>query len=78
MYLHLVTIFSKSAVPFPHQGNKGGVTIRLSLYGHMICFINCHLPAHIENTDQRLDNFEKILEMQQFEGENVPGVLDHE
>ncbi|XP_019401416.1 PREDICTED: inositol polyphosphate 5-phosphatase K isoform X2 [Crocodylus porosus] len=63
---------------YGYWGNKGGVTIRLSLYGHTICFINCHLPAHIENTDQRLDNCEKILEMQQFEGENVPGVLDHD
>lgn len=61
----------------PYQGNKGGVTIRLSLYGHTICFINCHLPAHMENTEQRLDDFEKILEMQ-FEGENIPSTLDHE
>ncbi|XP_042713997.1 inositol polyphosphate 5-phosphatase K isoform X5 [Chrysemys picta bellii] len=60
------------------KGNKGGVTIRMSLYGHMICFMNCHLPAHIENAEQRLDDFEKILEMQQFEDENVPNILDHD
>lgn len=59
------------------QGNKGGVTIRMSLYGHTVCFINCHLPAHMENTEQRLDDFEKILELQ-FEGENIPSTLDHE
>ncbi|OXB70909.1 UNVERIFIED_CONTAM: hypothetical protein H355_008215 [Colinus virginianus] len=59
------------------KGNKGGVTVRMSLYGHTICFINCHLPAHMENTEQRLDDFEKILEMQ-FEEENIPSTLDHD
>ncbi|XP_054022325.1 inositol polyphosphate 5-phosphatase K isoform X2 [Dryobates pubescens] len=62
---------------YGYWGNKGGVTIRMSLYGHTICFMNCHLPAHMENTEQRLDDFEKILEMQ-FEGENVPSTLDHD
>ncbi|XP_074869480.1 inositol polyphosphate 5-phosphatase K isoform X2 [Carettochelys insculpta] len=63
---------------YGYWGNKGGVTIRMSLYGHMICFVNCHLPAHIENAEQRLDDFEKILEMQQFEDKNVPNILDHD
>ncbi|XP_038231426.1 inositol polyphosphate 5-phosphatase K isoform X5 [Dermochelys coriacea] len=63
---------------YGYWGNKGGVTIRMSLYGRTICFMNCHLPAHIENAEQRLDDFEKILEMQQFEDENVPNILDHD
>ncbi|XP_037736078.1 inositol polyphosphate 5-phosphatase K isoform X2 [Chelonia mydas] len=63
---------------YGYWGNKGGVTIRMSLYGHTICFMNCHLPAHIENAEQRLDDFEKILEMQQFEDESVPNILDHD
>ncbi|XP_029883033.1 inositol polyphosphate 5-phosphatase K isoform X2 [Harpia harpyja] len=62
---------------YGYWGNKGGVTVRMSLYGHTICFMNCHLPAHMENTEQRLDDFEKILEMQ-FEGENIPSTLDHD
>ncbi|NXT21483.1 INP5K phosphatase, partial [Syrrhaptes paradoxus] len=62
---------------YGYWGNKGGVTIRMSLYGHTVCFMNCHLPAHMENTEQRLDDFEKILEMQ-FEGENIPSTLDHD
>ncbi|XP_013914868.1 PREDICTED: LOW QUALITY PROTEIN: inositol polyphosphate 5-phosphatase K [Thamnophis sirtalis] len=54
-----------------YWGNKGGVSIRLSLYGHSVCFLNCHLPAHQENAKQRLDDFEHILEMQQFR-EDLP------
>ncbi|KAG8122499.1 hypothetical protein E2320_018018 [Naja naja] len=59
-------------------GNKGGVSIRLSLYGHSVCFLNCHLPAHQENAKQRLDDFEHILEMQHFEEKKFPSALDHE
>ncbi|KAL2297317.1 hypothetical protein Nmel_016616 [Mimus melanotis] len=62
---------------YGYWGNKGGVSVRMSLFGHTLCFMNCHLPAHMENTEQRLDDFEKILEMQ-FEGEGIPSPLDHE
>ncbi|KAL7976051.1 hypothetical protein Chor_009729 [Crotalus horridus] len=61
-----------------YWGNKGGVSIRLSLYGHSVCFLNCHLPAHLENAKQRLDDFEHILEMQHFEEKTFPSALDHE
>ncbi|KAG8596582.1 hypothetical protein GDO81_001975 [Engystomops pustulosus] len=61
-----------------YWGNKGGVSIRLSLFGHMVCFLNCHLPAHMENSDQRVDNFESILHLQQFQGPLANGVLDHD
>uniref|UniRef100_A0A8D0GT53 Inositol polyphosphate-5-phosphatase K n=1 Tax=Sphenodon punctatus TaxID=8508 RepID=A0A8D0GT53_SPHPU len=69
--------FTRTGI-YGYWGNKGGVTIRMSLYGRTICFMNCHLPAHMENTEQRLDDFERILEMQQFESENVPNILDHD
>ncbi|MEE6469239.1 hypothetical protein FKM82_008548 [Ascaphus truei] len=63
---------------YGYWGNKGGVTVRMSVYGHMICFMNCHLPAHMENASQRLDDFERMLEAQQFDGESVGSVLDHD
>ncbi|XP_048468287.1 inositol polyphosphate 5-phosphatase Ka [Rhincodon typus] len=63
---------------FGYWGNKGGVTVRLSVYGHLICFLNCHLPAHIENTSQRLDSFERILELQQFTGSRAETILNHD
>ncbi|KAM4648362.1 inositol polyphosphate 5-phosphatase K isoform 4-T4 [Amazona ochrocephala] len=72
----LHTQFTRTGL-YGYWGNKGGVTIRMSLYGHTVCFVNCHLPAHMENTEQRLDDFEKILEMQ-FEGENIPSALEHD
>ncbi|XP_034759078.2 inositol polyphosphate 5-phosphatase K-like isoform X1 [Acipenser ruthenus] len=62
---------------YGYWGNKGGVSVRMSFYGHLICFLNCHLPAHMEYASQRLDDFEHILETQEFETETAPRILDH-
>lgn len=59
-------------------GNKGGVSARMNVFGHSICFLNCHLPAHMENSDQRMEDFESILQQQQFEVQAATGVLDHD
>ncbi|TRY55113.1 hypothetical protein DNTS_034530 [Danionella cerebrum] len=59
-------------------GNKGGVSARMTVFGHPLCFLNCHLPAHMENTEQRMEDFESILQQQQFEGQASSGVLDHD
>ena len=59
------------------QGNKGAVSVRLAFYGHSLCFLNCHLAAHMQHASQRLDEFERILDVQTFEGPQAPSVLDH-
>ncbi|XP_061585177.1 phosphatidylinositol 4,5-bisphosphate 5-phosphatase A [Cololabis saira] len=61
-----------------YWGNKGGVSARMLAFGHSVCFLNCHLPAHMENSDQRMEDFESILQQQQFEGQAATGVLDHD
>ncbi|XP_054076002.1 phosphatidylinositol 4,5-bisphosphate 5-phosphatase A isoform X2 [Rissa tridactyla] len=61
-----------------YWGNKGGVSVRLSIFGHMVCFLNCHLPAHLEKAEQRKEDFATILHMQQFEGHAASGILDHD
>lgn len=60
------------------KGNKGGVSARMTMFGHPVCFLNCHLPAHMRNLEQRMEDFESILQQQQFEGGAATGVLDHE
>ncbi|XP_037547958.1 phosphatidylinositol 4,5-bisphosphate 5-phosphatase A [Nematolebias whitei] len=59
-------------------GNKGGVSARMTMFGHPVCFLNCHLPAHMRNLEQRMEDFESILQQQQFEGGAATGVLDHD
>ena len=36
------------------QGNKGGVSIRLDISGVNICFVNCHLTAHRDELERRV------------------------
>ncbi|XP_024117521.1 inositol polyphosphate 5-phosphatase K isoform X2 [Oryzias melastigma] len=62
---------------FGYWGNKGGVSVRFSFYGHMVCFLNCHLAAHMGNALQRVDELEYILETQEFDMFDTPNVLDH-
>ena len=52
--------------------------MRLAAFGHMLCFLNCHLPAHMDKAEQRKDNFQTILSLQQFQGPGAQGILDHE
>lgn len=59
------------------KGNKGGVSIRLSFYGHMLCFLNCHLTAHMNNASHRVYECEHILDAQTFDAKNTPHILDH-
>ncbi|XP_068608647.1 phosphatidylinositol 4,5-bisphosphate 5-phosphatase A [Brachionichthys hirsutus] len=59
-------------------GNKGGVSARMTVFGHPVCFLNCHLPAHMRNLEQRVEAFESILQQQQFDGGAATGVLDHD
>ncbi|XP_072302210.1 inositol polyphosphate 5-phosphatase K isoform X3 [Eucyclogobius newberryi] len=62
---------------FGYWGNKGAVSVRFSLYGHMVCFLNCHLAAHMNYALQRVDEFEYILDTQDFDVSDTPNVLDH-
>lgn len=59
------------------QGNKGAVSIRLSFYGHMLCFLNCHLAAHMQYAKERIDEFEYIIYSQKFESQTAPRIVDH-
>ncbi|MBN3300401.1 INP5K phosphatase, partial [Amia calva] len=62
---------------YGYWGNKGGVSVRMSFYGHMICFLNCHLTAHMGNANQRVDEIEHILDTQEFNTSHCPKILDH-
>ncbi|XP_048221602.1 inositol polyphosphate 5-phosphatase K isoform X1 [Perognathus longimembris pacificus] len=82
-YHHLpyIQILSTKSTPtglYGYWGNKGGVNICLKLYGYYVSIINCHLPPHLCNNDQRLEHFDRILETQNFEGSAIPNVLDHD
>lgn len=51
--------------------------MRFSFYGHMVCFLNCHLAAHMNYALQRVDELEHILETQDFHLTDTPHIQDH-
>lgn len=62
---------------FDPQGNKGGVSIRFSFYGHTLCFLNCHLTPHIKYATHRVGEFESIVETQMFDCNKASKIVDH-
>ncbi|XP_051118075.1 type I inositol polyphosphate 5-phosphatase 12-like isoform X2 [Andrographis paniculata] len=47
-------------------GNKGGVGLRLRVFDRIICFVNCHLAAHLEAVNRRNADFDHIYRTMNF------------
>ncbi|KAG6388382.1 hypothetical protein SASPL_149807 [Salvia splendens] len=47
-------------------GNKGGVGLRLRVHDQLICFVNCHLAAHLEAVNKRNADFDHIFRTMSF------------
>lgn len=60
-------------------GNKGGVSIRMTVNGCHICFLSCHFAAHDHKLEQRISDYKKVVYGQRFEGGHKRvHVLSHE
>lgn len=52
--------------------------MRLGIYGCSLCFVNAHLSAHDENLDDRIDDYNDILNNQDFHVAECTQILFHE
>lgn len=59
-------------------GNKGAVSIRLSIYGCSLCFVNAHLSAHDENLKDRCEDYNNIIKDQEFHVQETSKILFHD
>lgn len=44
-----------------YWGSKGCVSLRFQIYGVSFCILNCHLAAHPEFNQARIDSYNKIM-----------------
>uniref|UniRef100_A0A0A9YBR6 Phosphatidylinositol 4,5-bisphosphate 5-phosphatase A n=1 Tax=Lygus hesperus TaxID=30085 RepID=A0A0A9YBR6_LYGHE len=59
-------------------GNKGGVSLRLQIYGCSICFVNCHLAAHDHLLQERISDYNNILANQKFDCRESVSIMFHD
>lgn len=59
-------------------GNKGAVSIRLSIYGCSLCFVNAHLSAHDNQLKERVEDYNSIIKDQDFHVEETSKIFYHD
>ncbi|PSN56506.1 Phosphatidylinositol 4 [Blattella germanica] len=59
-------------------GNKGAVTIRLSIYGCSVCIVNCHLTPHDHLLQERITDYNNIIKSQLFRAKETSNIFFHD
>ncbi|XP_067637467.1 inositol polyphosphate 5-phosphatase K [Eurosta solidaginis] len=59
-------------------GNKGAVSIRFSLYGCALTFVVAHLAAHDQHLDERIEDYEQIMENHHYHVPHYREIYDHD
>lgn len=59
-------------------GNKGAVSIRLSLYGFGVVFVCSHLAAHDDKLKERIEDYHQIVENHKYQVQSYRRIFDHD
>ncbi|XP_022243099.1 inositol polyphosphate 5-phosphatase K-like isoform X3 [Limulus polyphemus] len=59
-------------------GNKGGVSIRFNVYGCSLCVVNCHFAPHDKELQQRIYEYNTIVDSQSFDDPQSNNILTHD
>ncbi|XP_032596961.1 phosphatidylinositol 4,5-bisphosphate 5-phosphatase A isoform X2 [Drosophila grimshawi] len=59
-------------------GNKGAVSIRLSLYGTGAVFVCAHLAAHDDKLKERIEDYHQIVDNHKYHVDGYRRIFDHD
>ena len=59
-------------------GSKGGVSVRIGVYGTSFSFVNTHLPAHDHANQMRIDGYSNIIEYHKYLNKDTNNILYHD
>ncbi|XP_059614755.1 inositol polyphosphate 5-phosphatase K isoform X1 [Phlebotomus argentipes] len=59
-------------------GNKGAVSIRMNIYGCSTVFLNSHLAAHDHMLDERVEDYQKIVQEHKYHVKARESIFNHD
>ncbi|XP_067627984.1 phosphatidylinositol 4,5-bisphosphate 5-phosphatase A isoform X2 [Eurosta solidaginis] len=59
-------------------GNKGAVSIRMSLYGTGVTFVGAHLAAHDQKLAERIEDYNQIVNNHHYKTPKYRNIFDHD
>lgn len=59
-------------------GNKGAVSVRMSLYGTGITFVVAHLAAHDSELKERVTDYNQIVDNHHYKAKRYRSIFDHD
>ncbi|KAH8401976.1 hypothetical protein KR009_008964 [Drosophila setifemur] len=59
-------------------GNKGAVSIRMSLYGTGVVFVCSHLAAHDDKLKERIEDYHQIVDNHKYIAQGYRRIFDHD
>ncbi|GAB0097552.1 inositol polyphosphate 5-phosphatase K [Sergentomyia squamirostris] len=59
-------------------GNKGAVSVRMNIYGCTVVFLNSHLAAHDHMLDERVEDYQKIIQEHHYHVKTREHIFNHD
>lgn len=61
-----------------YYGNKGAVSLRMSLYGAGVSFVVAHLAAHDAKLQERINDYNSIVDRHHYKSRKYRRIFDHD
>lgn len=79
---NVYVMFNNCELSWLEMSKQGGVGLKIRVYDRIMCFVNCHLAAHLEAVNRRNADFDHIYRNMAFNRSsnflnNASGMVPH-